>query len=121
MAQVFEQIFGRFKSNQITIATDGDAYLLKIPALPAGRGAGAMTLSGGRLTAASDGGADGSCALARVTSASTRQAASPWTSVGCLEAVERLRDERYDEGAVLAVAHLATNRDGQVATRVIWQ
>ena len=36
MSQVFEQIFGRFKANQIVIATDGDAWLLKLQAPVAG-------------------------------------------------------------------------------------
>jgi hypothetical protein len=30
MSQVVEQVFGRLKSNQIAIATDGDAWLLQL-------------------------------------------------------------------------------------------
>jgi hypothetical protein len=36
MPQVFEQIFGRFKSNPITIVTDGNAYLLQVKPPPVG-------------------------------------------------------------------------------------
>ena len=36
MAQVFEQIFVRFKANQITISNDGDAWLLPVKAPVAG-------------------------------------------------------------------------------------
>ena len=32
MSQVYEQVFGRLKSNQIAIATDGDAWLLQLKA-----------------------------------------------------------------------------------------
>jgi hypothetical protein len=35
MSQVYEQIFGRLKSSQITIATDGDVYLLQVRMAPA--------------------------------------------------------------------------------------
>ena len=36
MSQVVEQVFGRLKSNPITIATDGDAWLLQLKVPPAG-------------------------------------------------------------------------------------
>ena len=36
MSQVYERVFGRLKSNPITIVTDGDAWLLQLKAPPAG-------------------------------------------------------------------------------------